>query len=440
MKQDKIGYKDVIRNKQYLKMVIASVINRLGDSIDSIAFTWLVYMVTHSAVWSAIIFGVNRLPTVLLQPLAGAAVERRNKRLILVVTDLIRAVCVGFVATAYLFHFLNPWILLTCTIIISCAEAFNRPAASALVPKLLDKEHYSFGLSLNSSATSVAELIGYGVAGIIISTSSIATAIYIDMATFLISATIIFTVKVKKEVSLQVALKIKDYIHELKSGFAYLRTSIILRYFIVFAVFINGVLVPLNSLEAPLIREVLHTGGAMLSVLSLGISFGMVIGAGIYPYISNRLNSRILACLGGYSIGIYYFSFALVGNYIGKDYLKYIVIALVSFIVGFCISLLSTFVQVEFVKHIKEEYMARVYSIMGALSVAAMPVVSFVVSILAKWLPTIVIFLIAGIFDILICIVLCSKKKFNRILTYEADSNRKEVNNNEEERGDIEAC
>ena len=39
MEEKKIGYKDVFRQKEYLKMIFAALINRFGDSIDAIAFT-----------------------------------------------------------------------------------------------------------------------------------------------------------------------------------------------------------------------------------------------------------------------------------------------------------------------------------------------------------------------------------------------------------------
>lgn len=72
MEEKKIGYKDVFRQKEYLKMIFAALINRFGDSIDAIAFTWIVYELTGNAAWSAIIFGANRVPSVIITPLAGA--------------------------------------------------------------------------------------------------------------------------------------------------------------------------------------------------------------------------------------------------------------------------------------------------------------------------------------------------------------------------------
>ncbi|WP_026511282.1 hypothetical protein [Butyrivibrio sp. LC3010] len=77
MEQNKdISYRQIFRISDYRKLILSNVVNRFGDSIDSIAFTWIVYQITHSAAWSAIVFGVNFLPNVVVQPFAGAIVEK----------------------------------------------------------------------------------------------------------------------------------------------------------------------------------------------------------------------------------------------------------------------------------------------------------------------------------------------------------------------------
>lgn len=61
-------------------MMVAGLINRFGDSIDAIAFTWLVYAITGKASWSALVFAANQLPSVLVQPFAGVLVEGMDKK------------------------------------------------------------------------------------------------------------------------------------------------------------------------------------------------------------------------------------------------------------------------------------------------------------------------------------------------------------------------
>lgn len=435
MKENKIGYREILKQKEYMKTVIAAMINRFGDSIDSIAFTWLVYQITGSAAWSAIIFGINRVPTILLQPFAGAIVEGMNKKRIMIVTDAIRGISVGIVASAYLAGFLNQWILLASTIVISCAEAFRNPASGALLPKLLDKELYSFGISLNTSLCSVMELIGLGVSGVIISVFSISTAIYLDMITFFLSALIILTLRIKHEQLTKVKINAKEYIDNLKSGVRYLKEKVFLRYMITIAVFLNAILVPLNSLQAPMVSEVLHSKEIMLSVLGLGITLGTILGAALYPYVSIRINRRTILCICGYTIAGYYLSLVAVGQLIPSELLKYIMVGVSSLLLGAAIAMANTLAGVEFMKAIEESYIARVTSIMNASAVAALPVVSFIISILTRFVTTGELTVGFGIFGYIICLIIYGRRRFAAM-----EKKRIEVEENEGKVTDSEAC
>ncbi|MDE6983715.1 MAG: MFS transporter, partial [Lachnospiraceae bacterium] len=109
---DKVGYRDILRQREYLKIILAGLINRFGDSIDAIAFTWLVYAITGNAAWSALVFAANQLPSVLVQPFAGALVEGMDKKRLMVLTDVVRGVTTSGLAVLYLTGRVNPWILL----------------------------------------------------------------------------------------------------------------------------------------------------------------------------------------------------------------------------------------------------------------------------------------------------------------------------------------
>ena len=72
------------------KTFVCQYDQRLGDGIDSIAFTWLTYALTKNASLSAIVFAANVLPTVLFQPLAAPFVDRMQKQKVMVWSDLLR--------------------------------------------------------------------------------------------------------------------------------------------------------------------------------------------------------------------------------------------------------------------------------------------------------------------------------------------------------------
>ena len=146
--------------KEYIKMIVSNMINRFGDAIDCIALTWLIFELTGEASWSAILFGVNRIPTIFLMPFAGAIVERMNKKHLMVWMDWIRGICVGLIASMLVIGCLNQWILLGLTLVISSAEAFRIPTSTAFIPEILEEEYYEQGLSFNSSICSAIELVG----------------------------------------------------------------------------------------------------------------------------------------------------------------------------------------------------------------------------------------------------------------------------------------
>ena len=221
--RNKIGYRDVFRQKEYLKIIIAALINRFGESVDAIASTWITYELTSNATWSAIIFGMNRLPSVFITPFAGAWVEIRNKKKIMLVTDIIRALCVAFLATSYLLGFLQAWMLIITSLIISTAEAFRGPANTALTPKILEKEYYEYAMSLMSTLSTVTELIGTALAAGIIALIGTAGAIYVDMITFILSAIIILFVNSKETSLVKSDFNTTKYKEMLIEGVEYVR-------------------------------------------------------------------------------------------------------------------------------------------------------------------------------------------------------------------------
>ena len=245
-------YKDVFSQKEFIKMTIAALINRFGDSIDAIASTWIVYELTKSAAWSATVYAVNALPTVLITPLAGPWVEGRNKKAIMIVTDIIRCVIVAAVATLFLMGGLKPWMLIVSNLIISTVEAFRGPANMALTPNLLEEKLYSRGLALESSLTNIVQLIGTAAAAGIIAFVGVSGALYIDMVTFILSAAIIVFVDTHEKDIQKVKFEVASYFRDLKDGFKYVSRDRAVVFFLVYVVFINAILVPLNSLQAPL--------------------------------------------------------------------------------------------------------------------------------------------------------------------------------------------
>lgn len=408
----KAKYSELFKNKNFMRLFIADMINRFGDSIDSIALTWVVYFITGSASWSALIFGLNRIPSILIQPLAGAYVEKKDKKTIMVITDLLRALLVAYIATKLVMGILNQWDILVVTLLISTVEAFRQPTSLAVIPQILSNEELENGMALENSASRIVELVGLSLAGIIIAAFGNAFAIYLDMMTFLLSALILTTLHIKK-VEVDINAKKEGFFASFKDGVKMMFNNEKLKAIVLLAIFLNAVLTPLNSLQAPLVSEVLHANEIMLSIISVTIVGGMIVGPALYSKIKERLKPKTLIIVSAYSLSLPFIGVCLIGNYIGSPFLAEILVGIIFFCFGFLISMLNMYTSIELIKSCEAQYLARVGSLLIALSICVTPIVSMLLSVITQFISTYMIFMSFGVFNIIIVLFVVSRKEYD---------------------------
>ncbi len=398
----KIGYRDVLTQKEYLKNIVANSISRFGDSIDAIAFTWLVYAITGSAAWSAIVFAVNQLPSVIIQPFVGPIVEGMNKKKVMIVTDLIRGAIVIGLAVLYLTKSVNPWILLIFTFCNSTVEAFSMPAFTAIVPKIIEEKYYTYGSSLSSTISTIVQLVGTAAGGVIIGISGVGTAIIIDGVSFFGSAFIRSFIKVEETNLRKGKLEVKEYLETLKGGIIYMKDQPVIRNFCLLAVVLNAILVPINSLQTPLITEVMAQGSELLSAFSVAMLIGMLLGSMVFPVIMEKVSARAIIVVLGICVGGTFFLFTMGTPLQGNVVAVYTLTIVAAAILGISASIISAVLNVQFMKAVSQDYLARVASIFNASACAATPIASMVVSALAAQFTVTQIFFTSGI----LCVIL----------------------------------
>ena len=410
MKQLLDKYKTINSQKEYLKIILANLINRFGDSIDAIAFTWLAYQLTHDASWSALMVGVNILPTILLQPLAGGFVERIRKQKIMVLCDIGRGVAVSFIVVLYLFNILSPEMLLIITFLVSTLEALRVPAGIAIVPKLLDKECYDVGVSLNSSMSQVMQLVGTGCAGIIIATTGIASAIIIDALTFFASALIIAWIKYKEEIE-TVKFSVQSYLETMKEGFRYVRKRDTILLLCVLGALLNMLAAPLSSLLPAFIDQVMKGDSSTYSMLSICMTVGMMFGTFLYPSFSKYVTGKI-AFLGSMLFsGLFYIFMVLIPTFVTSAMVMTSLMIVLFLIFGGIIAIANTWLSIFFMTYIDEDYMARCGAVFNASVCAVVPIISFLISALLHVISMTTIIFLTGIVSIIIGFILLSLKK-----------------------------
>lgn len=403
--EEKVTYKDAFKQKEYMKLLIANSISRFGDSIDAIAFTWITYAITGSAMWSALIYAMNTLPSVLLQPFSGALVEGLNKKKVMVVTDFIRGIVVLSLALLYMADFLNPLVLVVFTLIISSVETLCMPAATAIIPNLIDMKCYSRCSSLSSVASTIMQLVGTAAAGVIIGTLGVGVAIALDALTFFLSGLILCFLKSKEDLQKLQEQMLKGYVTTLKEGFTYLADKPIIRNFIILTIIVNGILVPINALQAPLVSEVWKQGPEMLSVWSAAMVLSMGAASVVFPLLMDRMKVRTILVMSGMMLGVGVLSFALAGLVSSCTWAVYTIAIGGAVLASLGVVTASSVLSVQFMKLVNQEYLARAASIMGAGAMASTPVISLLVSGLTAVISTQMLVLLSGALCVIIFVL-----------------------------------
>ena len=181
-------------------------------------------------------------------------------------------------------------------------------------------------------------------------------------------------------------------------------------YLLLLAVVLNGLLTPYNSLEAAMTREILHSDAGVLSVVGVALSLGMIAGASLFPTLSRRVPMRVLLLTGSVLLGAMYLGTVAVGRWAATPLAIYLSISVLMLLVGFGVALLNNFSSVPILQKCDRSYLARLSGLMGSLCGAAMPAVSLLVSILTGFISTELFFIGSGVFVLLACGVLFSRR------------------------------
>ena len=150
-----------------------------------VAFLWLVYSTTHSALSTGVVLALFTLPYVLFGAIAGGVLDRLDRRGVMVAADIARGglvLAVPFVAA----HSLAG--VYALAFLVSCATVFFDPGLMALLPDIVPRDSLLRANSILSASEHITEVVGYATAGFVVAYLARRTAFTIDAATFGVSA------------------------------------------------------------------------------------------------------------------------------------------------------------------------------------------------------------------------------------------------------------
>ena len=413
-------YAPLKTQKEYLKLIASSVVNRFGDSIDAIAYSLLTYEITGSAALMAFVLAINYLPTVILQPIAGVVTEKMNPVRLMSLCDLGRGVCVLTEAALFAMGLLTTPLILLGVLIKSTLEALSTPAGVGIVPRLLSEELYTAGIALRKTLSSTMELIGLACAGAIVGALGISAALAIDAGTFLLSAALIACIRPApleaapgEEENARLASKISHIAHELRGVFVQIARTPLLRAVVLLGMALNFTAVPYSVFFTPYVTTNLGGDAYALSLLQIAFVVGMMIGSYVTPHL-DRLSARVQILIGGFGAALCYLAMAVFPS-VAPYTLRLALTCCDTFVFGAFNAMLSIAFSAAFMRSTPTDQLTRTSGAVNAVLTCAMPVGALLCSALVSFISVPAMLAFGGLLCLAIFAAMSRMRAYNNL-------------------------
>lgn len=163
----------------------------------SVAIGWQMYDITQDAFSLGFVGLAQFIPMVLLTLFVGQAADRFDRRRIVFISLLIEGLAALYLLWANLGGFLGRGDILLAAAVIGACRAFEGPTSSALLPQIVPKRILPQAISMNTTGSQTALILGPTVGGLLFAVSAV--SVYITTAAaLLISALLTYILRVER--------------------------------------------------------------------------------------------------------------------------------------------------------------------------------------------------------------------------------------------------
>jgi len=162
----------------------ANLFSNVGTWMQRIAQDWLVLELTGSGTILGIVTALQFLPALFLSLPAGKLADRRNKRKLLIITNIIAGSAALILGILVITELVQIWHVMALAILLGISSAIDAPIRQSFVPELVGREDLPNAIGLNSANFNAGRLVGPAIAGFIIAAVGTGPAFLINALTF----------------------------------------------------------------------------------------------------------------------------------------------------------------------------------------------------------------------------------------------------------------
>nr|BBH89938.1 MFS transporter [Thermosporothrix sp. COM3] len=282
------------QNRSYLTLISGQGISALGSFMSDFTFSLLVLALTGSPLQTGVMLVLRTLPYILFCLPAGALADRKDRKLIMIISDAGCALTLGSIPLAYFLGHLTLIHLYLVAFIQGSLFVFFQMAEGAALRNVVAREQLASASSWNEVIYSTCLMLGPLLGGMLYSFSPMFPFI-LDALSFV--ASVISLVCIRVPFQEQQATSVNTLWQEMKEGQIWLWKHPILRFL---ALLTTGLLAPCAgfTLIIIMLAQGMHADSTTTGFILSSGGLGSIIGALLVTPLLKWLGFSRLIILG----------------------------------------------------------------------------------------------------------------------------------------------
>ncbi|WP_041846928.1 MFS transporter [Caldibacillus thermoamylovorans] len=352
--------------KNIVLFLSSQAISLFGSSLVQYAMMWYITLSTESGVMMTIYIICGFIPTFILSPVAGVWADRYNRKMLIVLSDGLIALATLILAILFLMGFDDIWLLFLMAAIRAFGTGIQTPAVGAILPQIVPKNKLTKVNGINGSIQAIIMFVSPLVSAALLGMATMEIIFFIDVVT---AAIAIGTLLIFLKIPLHEKAKDKQttsYLSDFKLGLQYVNSHDFLKKFFLFFALFMVLMAPASFLTPLQVARSFGDDVWRLTAIEIVFSIGMMTGGAIiasWGGFSNKVKTMGFATV---IMGVCTFALGSVPNF--WIYLFFMGVF------GVAMPILNTPATVLLQEKIEEDYLGRVFGVMGMISTSMMPI------------------------------------------------------------------
>jgi len=174
------------RHRDFRLLYIGRSVSFFGSMITVVAFPYQVYQLTHNLLLVGLLGVLEFVAILIFAMLGGALADAADRRSMVLLSEAALMGCSLILAGNAALANPQVWVLFVIAVVWGVLDAIQRPSLDAMLPRLVDRDELPAAAALNSLRSTLGQILGPAIGGVLLATVHLPLTYMVDVATFVV--------------------------------------------------------------------------------------------------------------------------------------------------------------------------------------------------------------------------------------------------------------